>query len=172
MHDDNFDSWAPQVPPTDFADTMVAKMLAEPVAVADAGEAEVVPLRRGRHRLKIAGLLLAAALVATTSWAMLGDQPVLSETPPDDTLHEPPPREPVMAPLFDAPTAHPEPEVPTPKVARAASPPPPAEITVESEGIGLVGPGYTKVPRCDCAHQFTMCSCVGQVDQPDADVEP
>lgn len=151
---DDWNRWPAQEPPSDFADRAVAAMLRAERPARRAGGRWLVPLA------------VAAILVGSASWAMIGVQRSAASRPVpsakamvSDLIPElPPPRPPHAAPAEDPPA---EPAA-TPSAPASPAPlaqPAPPEPAREPDPPSTVGSAVV-VPRCICEHGTLICSCV------------
>ncbi len=153
MSTHDFSRWTAQKPPDDFAARTVDAM------VADAGRHK----RRGLGKHWFGGLLLAAALVGTSAWGMLGQH--RDETPQPAVVQRTGLRAPptLMHPSAraQAPAAEPAPEPtpPAPPAWRPAVRPAPPPATASAEPV-VTPPPFVHVPRCACQPGVMMCGCV------------
>ncbi len=154
----DYSGWTARRPSAGFARGTVDAMLATPAAAEEPREeAEVHELKANRIKVGPFALLLAAALVATTAVGMYGARQ--TTTPPAQSalpVHVPP------QPPTAAPTAAPEVAMEAAEIEgrrpRPAAPPPKPTAEPEPEPEP---PKYVRHPRCDCANDVAVCSCLG-----------
>ncbi len=150
MSGPSFDQWTPQRPAADFADVTVRAMLELPSARS----------RRRKRRSWFGIVSLAAFLIGTSTWAMWGQSDAQAAKPP--AVHEAmssvkvqlpePPARPAPAPIVEV-----EPEVAPQPVVKAA---PRRAAPKSAPKIREETPLIVMQPRCVCAHDGTICSCV------------
>lgn len=125
----------------------------------DTGEvAEVHDLEARRPKIGVFGLLLAAALVATTAVGMYGTRkmtarPVQSSLPvlAPPRAEPPPSRAPIGVTMEVAEIEGRRPRPPAVASSDPAPEPPAAPVP----------PKYVHHPRCDCLNDVAVCSCLG-----------
>jgi translation initiation factor IF-3 len=145
--------WPAQEPPPAFTDRMVGRLLAAPAPMR-------APMRARRRW--IAALAVAAALVATTAWAVIryARSPVAPRPAP---LPQPalavdssPPSVLPAGPTEPARLAEPHPEAAS---APAAQPRPPAPAPSAVPAVSA-STRRVVVPRCECGPGSFICTCV------------
>lgn len=152
----DYNGWTPRRPSAGFATRTVDAMLAPPIE-EEPQEAEVQPIRIRGRKIGAIGLLLAAALVATSAVGMY--QARAMGVPTVDT------RLPVVVPSIDEPAAKP-PAAPQPIAMDAeeieAMPPRPLPVAQPAPTAAPVTtrPENVPTPRCDCLSDVMVCGCI------------
>jgi hypothetical protein len=146
----DFNDWAAQRPPADFADDAVRAMLSTDVAAT----------RKRRPWLGAIGL--AALLIGTTAWATLGghtrpakaEEPVMVETATAMAVELEPSPERSPQPSVVAPAEPPE------RDPRSAQRAPAPKVEMSAPTIELEAPTVTRHPRCQCDQDVIVCACL------------
>jgi hypothetical protein len=153
MDDFDFESWPAERAPADFAKRTAQAMLAASSEPPDDQRSDRPAVRLGRF----GALLLAAALVASTAWAMhsaraVGTPPSMPPTQVD--LELPAIAVPAAAPVATVEEVLQIEETVIGRTPRTAPTPPAATVTPRST------PDRVYQPRCDCSGDVMVCGCI------------